>query len=79
MCPFDPMAGGGKPLRWGGSAEARVIYSVGGDGVDDAGSEVSTTAEKGPWERRDFVVRLWKRAAATTPSTTQRNSSGEGH
>lgn len=70
--PFDPMAGGGKPLYWGGSAEKRLIYSVGDDGVDDGGSEVSPAAAygagAGPWDRRDFVVRLNRRAAATRPT-----------
>jgi hypothetical protein len=57
--PFDPMAGGGKPLRM--NREKRVIYSVGDDGVDDGGSE-AVVAVAGPWDRRDFVVRLEKRA-----------------
>ena len=73
--PFDPMAGGGKPLRLGGVAERRVIYSVGDDGVDDGGSEVAPASHygagpgAGTWDRRDFVVRLTRRPAVTKPAT----------
>jgi hypothetical protein len=67
--PFDPMAGGGKPLRM--NAEKRVIYSVGDDGADDGGSEAGTGGA-GPWDRRDFVVELERRAAGTKPASTAR-------
>jgi hypothetical protein len=74
--PFDPMAAAGSPLRLGGVAERRVIYSVGDDGVDDKGSEAvlptryGAAGGAGPWDRRDFVVRLTVRKAATMPATT---------
>lgn len=71
--PFDPMAGGGKPLHWAGTAEQRIIYSAGDDGVDDGGSEVSPApaygAPTGPWDRRDFVIRLEKRPALKAATT----------
>jgi hypothetical protein len=71
--PFDPMAGGGKPLRLGGTPEQRTIYSVGDDGIDDGGSDVPSNPRyaqsAGSWDRRDFVVRLTRRAAATKPAT----------
>ena len=73
--PHDPMAPGGKQLRLARSEATgkTVIYSVGDDALDDGGSTVTAAGAKaGPWERRDFVVRLSRPAPTTAPAPVKR-------
>jgi len=70
--PYDPMIAGGKPIQMTASTDHPLIYSAGDDGIDDGGSEKpthapSSTGVVGPWQRRDFVVRLYRRPPTTQP------------
>jgi hypothetical protein len=66
--PYDPMATDACPLRMtpGAAPGSVALYSVGDDGVDDAGSDVAPDRQPadnagrtwGSWNRRDFVVRV---------------------
>jgi hypothetical protein len=59
--PLDAMAAGGRPIGYLPSPGRPLIYSVGQNGADDAGSEVAMADEYGeidPWRRMDRVFYL---------------------
>ena len=57
--PFDPMAQGGRTLRYLPRPSDPIVYSVGMDGVDDGGSETPLpgreSARRGIWGLKDAV------------------------
>jgi hypothetical protein len=58
--PADPFDG--KPLRLAVKGDGRIIYSLGPDGVDDGGVEISGKEGKG-----DVIFTLKENGAATRP------------
>ena len=66
--PADPMASGGRPLRFIADETDPRIYSVGTNGTDEGGSEVPTKPlqyiEEPPdcWHREDAVFHFFRPA-----------------
>jgi hypothetical protein len=61
--PLDPFAPAPQPLKYVNDPEKPVIYSVGEDGVDGGGSELSAKTKANPrnqtrWDKLDAVVHL---------------------
>ena len=73
--PADPMAAGGKALRYRPDATPPVIYSVGEDGIDNGGTSLPDDTLRGyRWNQPDAVYPLARQPAATQRSVeTQDN------
>ena len=73
--PADPMAAGGKALRYKPDAIPPVIYSVGEDGIDNGGTSLPDDTPHGyRWNQPDAVYPLARQPAATQRSVeTQDN------
>jgi hypothetical protein len=55
--PDDPMAEA-RPLQYEPDPARPIVYSVGTNGTDDAGSEDSTAKNAGRWQQNDAVMHL---------------------
>jgi hypothetical protein len=76
--PVDPFAGGGQPLGYRPDASPPVVYSVGADGVDDAGQWELAPSGGVSRDSKDLVFflngdrpRVRPTSLATQPTTEQ--------
>jgi hypothetical protein len=76
--PADPMAAGGKALRYKPDATPPVIYSVGENGTDEGGTSLPDEAhELYRWKQPDAVYPLARPPRTTQPSTETQNDQAD--
>jgi hypothetical protein len=76
--PADPMAAGGKALRYKPDAAPPVIYSVGEDGIDGGGTSLPDDTPRGfRWNQPDAVYPLARPLRTTQPSTETQNDQAD--